>query len=380
LVQAAVPLLILAGRLREQITNADLDNLHRQGVQEMRAFEERARRAAVPDEDVIAARYTLCSVVDEAVLSTPWGARSDWAMRSLLITFHRESFGGEKVFHIVDRALSDPPRYLALLELLYICLSLGFEGRYRLDARGASRLTDIRHDLFRCVQSLRGNTDTDLSPQWKGINDKRRAAMRIVPLWVVASACCALLLAAFIIFSTRLSNRSDPLNAMLARLGREALYSPAAPIPPQTQVYGLRELLASEIAKGLVSVGDGLEGSTVVTVTASDLFASGSEQVNSQYVGLINEIGAAMEKVPGRYLVTGHTDDQPVHSLRFPDNFALSRERALQVIKLLQTQVHDAGRLDFVGVGSSEPRYEPESLPENRARNRRVEITLRAAH
>jgi type VI secretion system protein ImpK len=86
LVQAAASLLILAGRLREQISNADVENLHTQSVHEIRAFEERARRAAVPDEDVLAARYALCSVIDEAVLNTPWGAESGWAARSLLVT------------------------------------------------------------------------------------------------------------------------------------------------------------------------------------------------------------------------------------------------------------------------------------------------------
>src|SRR5258708_3281633 len=45
LVQAAVPLLVLAGRLRGQIANADVESLRRQCVQEVRAFEDRARQA-----------------------------------------------------------------------------------------------------------------------------------------------------------------------------------------------------------------------------------------------------------------------------------------------------------------------------------------------
>ena len=56
LVQAAVPLLVLAGRLRGQIANADIESLRRQAIQEMRSFEDRARQADVPPEDVLAAR------------------------------------------------------------------------------------------------------------------------------------------------------------------------------------------------------------------------------------------------------------------------------------------------------------------------------------
>jgi type VI secretion system protein ImpK len=78
--------------------------------------------------------------------------------------------------------------------------------------------------------------------------------------------------------------------------------------------------------------------------------------------------------VPGRVLIVGHTDDQPVRSLRFQDNFELSRERAISVARALQQDIDAPARLSWTGVGASEPRYQPESAPENRARNRRVEI------
>jgi type VI secretion system protein ImpK len=72
--------------------------------------------------------------------------------------------------------------------------------------------------------------------------------------------------------------------------------------------------------------------------------------------------------------VVGHTDDQPIRSLRYQDNFELSRERAVSVVTLLQQGIDNRARLSWTGQGSSEPRYRPESDPANRARNRRVEI------
>jgi type VI secretion system protein ImpK len=84
-----------------------------------------------------------------------------------------------------------------------------------------------------------------------------------------------------------------------------------------------------------------------------------------------------VEQVPGHITVTGHTDDQPLRSLRYSDNYDLSRARALEVANRLKARVRDAARIDFTGKGASEPRYRPENLPENRARNRRVEILHR---
>jgi len=374
LVQAAVPLLVLAGRLRGQIANADVESLRRQCIQEVRAFEERARHDGVPAEDALAARYALCTVIDEAVLNTPWGAQSGWARQSLLVSFHREASGGEKFFQILDRLLGEPGRYLALLELLYVCLAVGFEGRYRLDERGANRLAEIRHDLYRRIEQLRGGFEAELSPRWKGVEDRRNAVLRLVPLWVVAAACAVLLIGTYLFFNARLNERSSAVNTTLANLGLERLEA-ATPVRLDAPASGLAALLAPQIQQGLIQVEEQGER-TVITTTVPDLFTSGSARVSSRYEALIHQIGAAASRVPGRIVVTGHTDDQPVRSFQFHDNYELSRARAQQVVNLLKHDL-DPSRIESGGKGDSDPRYKPASSPENRARNRRVEIVHR---
>jgi type VI secretion system protein ImpK len=115
-------------------------------------------------------------------------------------------------------------------------------------------------------------------------------------------------------------------------------------------------------------------GRTVVTLLARTLFASGSADVNPIYADSLQRLTKALNEVPGRVLVVGHTDDQRLRSLRFQDNFELSRERAMSVVRLLEQTLQAGTQLSWTGVGSTEPRYRPESDPENQARNRRVEI------
>jgi len=375
LLHAAVPLLVLAGRLRSQVAQADIANLRAQAVNEMRTFEDRVRVAGVPSEDAIAARYALCTVIDEAVLNTPWGAQSDWAGQSLLVTFHRESGGGDKFFRILERVIGEPARYVALLELLHACLALGFEGRYRLDEQGPARLAEVRQNLYRVIQTVRGSAEGDLSPHWRGVEDRRSPVVRFVPLWVVAAACALVLLGAFVLYRAWLGERADPINATLANVGLQPLFAaePAAPVPQ----VSLKTLLAPQISQGLLAVDEQTSGATLITLTVPELFASASASVSPQYAGLIDAIGAALEQVPGHVTVTGHTDDQPLRSLRYSDNYDLSRARALEVTNRLKARVRDPARLDFTGKGSSEPRYRPENSAENRARNRRVEILHR---
>jgi type VI secretion system protein ImpK len=115
-------------------------------------------------------------------------------------------------------------------------------------------------------------------------------------------------------------------------------------------------------------------GKTVVTLTAPELFRSGSAHVNPDLYQTLRAVALALNQVPGRVVIVGHTDDQPVHSMRFADNFDLSRERAVAVAELLKPVLTTPGRVEWQGAGSTQPRYKPVNTAENRARNRRVEI------
>jgi type VI secretion system protein ImpK len=372
LAQAATPLLLLSGQVRGTLAAPDVPALRRHALDEIRLFEERARASGVTKDVILAARYVLCTALDEAVLSTPWGnAHGDWAQQSLLVTLHRETWGGEKFFDMLDRISQDPDRHIDLMELQYLCLATGFAGKYRVADRGHDDLADVRHALYRKIREQRGAAPPELSLRWRGLEDRRNPLIRYVPWWVVAAAALAILAIAFVIYYAALGSATSPVQAELAKVGLEDFTRPR-PAPPKRGPT-LKELLAPEEQRGALSVEeDG--GITRVTVLGSNLFASGSATVNADYNDTLRRVADALRQVPGRVLVVGHTDDQPIQSFRYHDNFALSRERAVSVAKILQSGIDNPARVEWNGVGSSEPRYRPESEPANRARNRRVEI------
>jgi len=120
-------------------------------------FETCALNEGIESSQVMCARYVLCSVLDEGVVTTAWGNHSDWSKVSLLSRFHHETFGGEKFFEVLDRLSRDPVKHLATLELLYLCLALGFEGKYRVMTRGGEQLEAIRDALYRQIRHVRGD-------------------------------------------------------------------------------------------------------------------------------------------------------------------------------------------------------------------------------
>jgi type VI secretion system protein ImpK len=369
ILQAAAPLLTIAARLQSSVAQADVASLRSQAMQQVRQFDDRLRAANVAPEDAVVARYVLCTFFDSAVLNTPWGANSDWSGQSLLIVFHKEKSGGEKFFQILERLNSDPRRYINLIELQYACLALGYEGRYRVEERGTERLAELQHGLFRTIRDTRRLQDEELSPQWRGVEDKRNPILRYIPWWIVAAFALAVLALAFVIYDARLKSAAAPIKDILARSAVPMQYS-ASPAP---RVGRLKQLLAPEEAGGHLTVED-FGDKAIVTLTAVDLFRSGSAQVNPAQQETLRAVARALNQVPGRVYVVGHTDDQPVHSLQYADNFELSRERAVAVANLMKGTIDNFSRIEWLGAGSTQPRYKPVDTPQNRARNRRVEI------
>jgi type VI secretion system protein ImpK len=370
LVQAASPLFLLAGQVRGSRTSTDIAELRRQALNEVRHFEERARASGVPHETVVAARYVLCATLDEAVLSTPWGAQSEWSQHSLLVALHREAWGGEKFFDMLERISIDPGKHIDLMELQYLALAFGFTGKYQVLERGHDRLATVQQELYRKIRNHRGSPPDELSLRWRGVEDRRNPVIRYVPWWVVGAAALAILAIAFTTYYARLGRVAAPVHAELARIGLEDF---SAPAPIVVKGPTLKQLLAPEEARGTMRVVE-QGGRTIVTLLASNLFASGSATVNEAQHDSLARVAAALNRVPGRVLIVGHTDDQPIKSFRFQDNFELSRERAVSVANVLKQTIDNAARMSWTGVGSSQPLYQPESDPENRARNRRVEI------
>ncbi|NUT75843.1 DotU family type IV/VI secretion system protein [Pseudomonas sp. C1C7] len=209
LVGAACDLLSEVVRLKHRTACEDLHGLNTQLTNDLKSFEARALQNGVETGQVMAARYVLCSVMDEAVVTTIWGNESKWSQMSLLSKFHNETFGGEKFFQLLTRLSRNPVKHLPMLELMYVCLSLGFEGKYRVQNRGMLELEGIRDDLYRQIRQLRADIPRELSPQWEGLNHQRRSLVRIVPAWMVVLFTCVCLVVMYSGFAWVLGEQRD---------------------------------------------------------------------------------------------------------------------------------------------------------------------------
>jgi type VI secretion system protein ImpK len=378
-VGAAAPLLNLAVRLKHRLVHEDVDALRVRVMQGLDEFERRLAPLGLAARAVRASKYALCATLDDLVLNTPWGSRSVWTTRSMVGTFFSETWGGDRFFDLLAQLKKDPGINVDLLELLYYCISLGFEGKYRIAPRGASQLLVLREDLYRLIRAARGDFERDISPHWRGTQAAHKGLAALVPNWVVAVTAAGLLLLIYAVLLFWLTGLSDRAYTDLANLPPTGAVSLAriAPPPPPPPPVAPAQAARLRIALAAVTQVKVLEDAQtiIVRIPGAGLFASGSAALRPEFVPLLIRIAAALNDQPGTIQVIGHTDNQPIHTLRFPSNYDLSLARARSVGAMIQTHLREPSRVQEEGRGDTTP-IAPNATPAGLQQNRRIDLLI----
>ncbi|MQX35937.1 type VI secretion system protein TssL, long form [Roseospira navarrensis] len=384
-VAAAAPLLSLIARLRLGGTHRDPDALRDRVLDEFAGFNRRLKKTDLPEDQHRTASYALAATMDDVVLNTPWGSGSIWSREGMTVCLHNEAYGGERFYNLLKRITENPGRNGRVLELFYLCLSLGFEGKMRVLDRGRSEHRRTRDGLYRLLADIRGEVPEELSPHWKGEDAGYRPISSLIPVWVIASATAALLVLMFIGFAWWLNADSDELYASYAGLPPrgaivieyEAPPPPPPPPPPEdvvTQGERVSGFLEPEIDEGLVTVLDDPQAITV-RLRARGMFESGSDTVSDRFTAVIQRVGEALNDEQGTVVIQGHTDSIPIRTVRFPSNFDLSLARAEAVRAKIEPYLDDPSRLTVEGKAATEP-IADNATAAGREANRRTDIIL----
>ncbi|MEQ3491747.1 type VI secretion system protein TssL, long form [Vibrio sp. SSH13-20] len=373
-------ILSIIGQIRATASHSDVLFLKETLAQKLRDYENRLRQQNINLETIDTARYCLCCAIDEVVLNTNWGSQSTWSHDSLLTSFYSSSQGGEAFFQHLETCMSFPETQLDLLELMYVCMSLGFVGQYRLEKNGLETHRRLRKQVVSVLKSNGRGLQQRLSDNIESRLLNGSQVAERAPLWVVCSVTLAILVCIFMFFSYDLNKASNQTFASLINLisPNQTEMAPTS----DSQVIKVAErvsmYLATEINKELVTV-EALSDRVRISLKAQDLFESGSAEVVEYIQPVISKLSRTLETTEGKILVTGHTDDNPIFTSKYPSNWHLSLARATAMSEQLIANSALEGRVLPEGLGDARPLAE-NSTDENRALNRRIEIDLMVAN
>lgn len=393
LLDAAAPMLALIVAARDLQSHPDPEGLLDGAIVEVRTFETEALAAGYTTEQIRLARYALCATMDDVVLATPWGGQTAWNHRGLVSTIHRETMSGERFYALLDTLTAKPEEHREELLLFYACLSLGFEGRYRIMPRGATELSRVRSRLYRLIVQDAEPASGPLSPAGAGRGAAWRPPGGVVPYWVPVLVAGLLLVGMFFLWQREIDRAQAATLGIewrfLAELERTTV-APPPPLPeavepepepapepePVVSPYDrVSAALADDIARGNVEVLE-LPASVTVRIIAPDQFASGAATASASLSALAGRIGSVLDSEEGDIAVIGHSDSIPMRAnASFADNEELSHARAEAAAGQIRARLLNPGRVRVEGLGPQAP-IADNATPEGRARNRRIEVVL----
>lgn len=392
ILSAAQGLLALLGVLRTGSVDMDGPQLHQKLMQDLIQFDQQARSLGVSEQDIKDARYALAATCDDIAQNLPGADQVYWRRNSLTAHFFTDPNAGVGFFTRLYRMSTTPSHHVYVLEVMYACLALGFEGQYRSAPAGQVALVNLRRDLYHRFRSFLPPPNRDISNRWTPVVLGGTRRHRLVPLWTIAGIGAAMVVSLYAVLAWTLTR-----DAQAAQSALIDLHDPADPIaieritlpdpdvvqapqvtayeaPPTDQIERVRARLAAERAAGAVTVGEAGDFITI-RLGAALQFGAGAAALDAESP-ILARIGALLEAEPGLIIVEGHTDDIPLSGRgRYKTNDALSAARAASVRDLLAQYVTDPARITVAGAGATKP-LNRANTPQARSQNRRVDILL----
>lgn len=138
--------------------------------------------------------YALVALLDETVMSVPGRCRDFWIVNPVQLELYNDNLAGQGFYTRLDSMLADPEKMKDVLEIYYLCLCVGFEGKYRLGS--ATERENVIDNLARVLLKINKRAVAGLSPHGRRAisqNFIRRSVTKKIPLWVVCIILIVLL-------------------------------------------------------------------------------------------------------------------------------------------------------------------------------------------
>jgi type VI secretion system protein ImpK len=193
--------LALASQLALGATPPAAPELRQQLDQLFRGMQQRARLGGIPPEDVADAGYAIMALFDEIMVSANWPGRAEWQASPLQYVYFRENTAGEGFFRRADTLMHQPHRAHVLL-VYFLCLALGFQGRYAVGGGGG--LAPVYDAIGAAVGHFLPPSDV-LSPHGEPPDLGRGLLRRQAPMLRVAAAVLGVAVLIFFVLRTSLS-------------------------------------------------------------------------------------------------------------------------------------------------------------------------------
>ena len=185
--------------LRDGQDFGEVEHLRQQVVNFLSGLDRAGAEAGFIREDMEAAKFALVIFLDETILNSRWDKREIWRDNPLQLSIFGERGGGSKFFKELEKLRQHGDLKRDVLEIYHICLTLGFQGQYRVSspAQLQTIIADLRNQLG---YDPRDRRELKLSPHGKPRDRSVAMSEDSFPFWKIAGISVGVLVILFIVF------------------------------------------------------------------------------------------------------------------------------------------------------------------------------------
>lgn len=212
------PCFTLILQLRASYEFGDADVLRRRIKDLFDQAERDGLRSEVPSEDLRSAKFALVAFIDETILSSEWSQKDYWVAKPMQLELYDRYDAGEEFFVRLDNLLGDPRTHAQVLEVYYMCMTLGFKGRYLLHDQ--ERLRILIEETYSALAKVPGMSSGILSPHGQPRGQAATEVRSKLPVWVIVAFALGLALLVYLGMSLWMNSAADDAARMINEMSQ----------------------------------------------------------------------------------------------------------------------------------------------------------------
>ncbi|MFO7523890.1 MAG: type IVB secretion system protein IcmH/DotU [Ignavibacteriaceae bacterium] len=179
-------------------------------------FEREGRTAGIDNEKVRLAKFALVAFLDETIISSSWTQKDEWLAEPMQIKLFDTFNAGEEFFEHLHQLRQRSSGNADILEVYYLCLALGFKGKYQLQS--PENLRRVIDDLNLELHPEMYSAIDSISPNAKPKDTFIQTTTGGIPLWIYPAGALLVFVLLYIILSVSISGTASDVSELLNSL------------------------------------------------------------------------------------------------------------------------------------------------------------------
>jgi type VI secretion system protein ImpK len=179
-------------------------------------IEREAKEAGIESEDIQWTIFALVAFIDETIISSEWSGKDRWLAKPLQLEFFNRYDAGEEFFNRLEQLRQRPNYKASLLEIYYLCLALGFKGKYSFQSRDA--LQKVKEDTYADLVYTKGRSAQVLSPHGQRKEEIANVVAKEIPLWVIVTSAVAVGFFFYLIMTLLITGFADNVARLIRNI------------------------------------------------------------------------------------------------------------------------------------------------------------------